>query len=89
MNSYALTLVLRADLDEESRKKLLESITKSFSEMSKEDLWGSRDLAYPIKRHKKGWYAHYLFSVQPEAAPKLDKTLKLEEDVLRYLLVRV
>lgn len=89
MNSYTLTLILKTDLEEKVRKELLESVTKKFDKVEKEDLWGTRDLAYPIKRQTKGWYAHYFFSADPQVAASLDKALKIEEDILRYLLVRI
>lgn len=89
MNSYALTLVLKTDLDDGARKELLESVTKKFEKIGKEELWGSRDLAYHIKHQAKGYYAHYLFDADPQVAASLDKILKIEEDILRYLLVRV
>ena len=57
--------------------------------IEKMDLWGARDLAYPIKRQTKGFFAHFEISADPKNAKGLDKTLKLEEDILRYLLVRV
>lgn len=89
MNSYALTIVLKPDLDEKARKELLGSVTKRFGKLDKEEDWGARDLAYPIKKQKKGWYVHYLFSSEPATVAQLDKNLKIEEDILRYLLVRV
>lgn len=92
MNSYNLTLVLKADLDERIRKGFLDSITKkilgSDGKIEKEDLWGNRDLAYPIKKQTKGYYAHYQITSDPKNVKGLDKTLNLEEDILRYLLVR-
>lgn len=93
MNNYYLTLVLKPDLDEGIRKKLLDSIKKKVldeeGKVEKEDLWGNRDLAYPIKKQGKGYYAHYELSAEPQTAKTLDKVLKVEEDILRYLLVRV
>ncbi len=92
MNSYYLTLVLKPDLDEKGRKALLESISKKMlgedGNLGKEDLWGLRDLAYPILRQTKGFYVHFEFETEPKNVKGLDKTLKLEEDILRYLLVR-
>lgn len=88
MNTYHLTLILKVDLSEKERGEILDKITKSFAKKDKEDLWGSRDLAYPIKKQKKGWYAHFEFGAEPKSIPSLDKQLKLEEDVLRYLLIR-
>ncbi len=89
MNSYALTLILKSDLDEKARKEVLDSVTKKFGKLEKEEEWGVRDLAFHIKHQKKGYYVHYLFSVDPTAAAPLDKALKIEEDILRFLLVRV
>ncbi len=92
MNSYYLTLVLKPELDEKERKGLLDSVTKKLAgedgKVAKEDLWGVRPLAYPIKRQTKGYYAHFEIEAGPKGAKGLDKRLDLEEDVLRYLLIR-
>ncbi len=93
MNNYYLTLVLKDGLDDNARVGLFEMVKKRMlgkdGKVEKEDLWGVRDLAYPIKRQSKGFYAHFEFSTDPSLAKDLDKILKVEEDVLRYLLVRV
>lgn len=93
MNSYLLTLILKPDMDEKMRKELLDSMVKKLvgedGKVSKEDLWGARDLAYPIKRQTKGFYAHFEIEADPKNAKGLDKLLQLEEDILRYLLIRV
>ena len=92
MNSYLLTLVLKADLADADRKTLLDSMVKKLvgedGKIEKEDMWGAKDLAYPSKRQTKGFFAHFEISADPKNAKGLDKTLKLEEDILRYLLVR-
>lgn len=92
MNSYYLTLVLKPDLEEKERKSLLDGLVKkivsSDGKVEKEDLWGNKDLAYPIKKQTKGFYAHFEISADPKNAKGLDKMLKVEEDILRYLLVR-
>lgn len=93
MNSYYLTLVLKSDLEEKERKALLDNVVKKLigedGKVSKEDLWGVRDLAYPIKKQTKGFYAHFEIEAEGKKTQGLDKQLKLEEDILRYLLVRV
>ncbi|MBI2196922.1 30S ribosomal protein S6 [Candidatus Daviesbacteria bacterium] len=92
MNSYYLTLVLRPDLEEKERKVLLDSISKKVSgtegKIEKEDLWGVRTLTYPIKRNTSGYFAHFEISGDPKNVKGLDKSLKVEEDILRYLLIR-
>lgn len=88
MNSYYLTLVLKPDLEEKERKELLEGLKKKFDKVTKEDLWGVKDLAYPIKKQTKGFYAHYEIEADPKVAKGLDKILRLEDDILRYLIIR-
>lgn len=101
MNSYLLTIVVKPEITDESRKTLLESMVKRLvgdggnkgdmgneGKVIKEDLWGVRDLAYPIKRSSKGFFAHFEIETDPKNAKGLDKSLKVEEDILRYLLVR-
>lgn len=93
MNSYYLTLVLKPEMVDVERKALLDSITKkligSEGKVTKEDLWGNKDLAYPIKKQTKGYVAHFEVSADPKEAKSIDKALKVEEDILRYLLIRV
>lgn len=93
MNNYLLTLVLKADLEEKGRKEFLDSLIKRIvgedGKIQKQDLWGVRDLAYPIKKQTKGFFAHFELETDPKIAKTIDKNLKVEENVLRYLLVRV
>lgn len=93
MNSYLLTLVLKPDLSEEARKELLDDVKKKATgqdgKVDKEDPWGARDLSYPIKHQTKGYYAHFELTTDPKIAKDLDKVLKVEENIIRYLLVRV
>ncbi len=93
MNSYYLTLVLKPEMDEKEKKTLLDVMVKKLvgvdGKVKKEDLWGARELSYPIKRQTKGFFAHFEIEADPKNAKGLDKSLRLEEDILRYLLVRV
>lgn len=92
VNKYYLTLVLKPDLSEEARKAFLEMMKKKMigesGKINKEDMWGNRDLAYPVKKNTKGYFVHYEFETDPKIAKLLDKNLRVEEDILRYLLVR-
>ncbi|OGE16192.1 30S ribosomal protein S6 [Candidatus Daviesbacteria bacterium RIFCSPHIGHO2_12_FULL_37_11] len=93
MNSYFLTLVLKPDLEEKTREELLGEIKKKLTmdngKLTKDDMWGVRDLAYPIKKQAKGFYAHFEFDAEPGVIKGLDNSLKVEENVLRFLMVRV
>lgn len=79
-------------MEEKERKVLLDSISKKLTgkdgKIEKEDLWGERPLAYPIKRQTSGYFAHFEIQAESQDAKSLDKALKLEEDIIRYLLIR-
>lgn len=79
-------------MEEKERKVLLQSMTKKLvgedGKIEKEDLWGVRSLAYPIKKETSGYFAHFEIQADPKGAKGLDKSLKVEEDILRYLLIR-
>jgi small subunit ribosomal protein S6 len=51
------------------------------------DHWGKRQLAYPIEDRDNGYYVVAHFSATPEVLPEYERALKLDEELLRYLVV--
>jgi small subunit ribosomal protein S6 len=49
--------------------------------------WGKRTLAYPIKKHETGYYVVSKFEADPTALPEFERAIKLDEGVLRFLVV--
>ncbi len=49
--------------------------------------WGKRTLAYPIKNHESGYYVIAKFESAAEALPEYERAVKLDESVLRFLIV--
>ncbi|MBI2022548.1 30S ribosomal protein S6 [Candidatus Daviesbacteria bacterium] len=88
MDQYKLTILVKNDLEEKTRDELLSEIKKNLGSVIKEDLWGSRNLTYPIKHQTQAFYAHFEFETEPKNIPSLDKQIKLNEDIIRYLLIR-
>lgn len=88
MQSYLLTVLIKEKLDEKGRSGLIDDVKKNFSNIVKEDIWGVRGLAYPIKHNDKAFYAHFDFEAEPEKIINIDRSLRLNEDVLRYLIVK-
>lgn len=50
--------------------------------------WGVRDLAYPIKGQKQGYYIQLELKLLPAEVKAVDQALKHNDNVLRYLLVK-
>jgi small subunit ribosomal protein S6 len=49
--------------------------------------WGKRTLAYPIKKHETGYYVVAKFEAEATALPEFERAIKLDEGVLRFLVV--
>lgn len=49
--------------------------------------WGKRTLAYPIKGHEVGYYVVVNFEAAADALPEFERAIKLDESVIRHLIV--
>ena len=94
MHDYEFTIIVQPDLDEEARNQLLERVGGWLKESSTEDTeptinhWGKRQLAYPINKYKTGYYVFYEIPMDPTKLDALERNLRFNEDVLRYLIIR-
>ena len=57
------------------------------SEITAVEHWGKRQLAYPIDRNDNGYYVVAQFSTEPAALPEFERLLKLDDELLRHLVV--
>ncbi len=93
MQTYELTLVLPEKATPAKKKQVestIESMVKVFKGKVKETKdWGKMDLAYPIKKNDVGNFLHYVLELEKDKAAQIDQKLRLEEEVIRYLLVKV
>ena len=93
MRTYELVFIAQPDLDEEGLTALLERatqvITEHGGEIIKAEPMGRRELAYPIGRYTGGHYVLIHAAMEQEAIQELERMLKLSEDVVRHLLIRL
>ncbi len=90
MRSYELVLVLKPDLAEAARGKVLSAIKSLLKDMkiAEEHDWGSKALAYPIKRELTGHYFDLILETEASIPKDFEKKVLNNENVLRHLLVR-
>jgi small subunit ribosomal protein S6 len=62
-------------------------IPQSGGEAIKLNHWGKRTLAYPIKKRETGYYVVANFEAAPSQLPEFERAIKLDEGVLRHLVV--
>ena len=93
MRTYETVFIARPDLEEEGLDALVERqkqvLTDNGAEIIKVEPMGLRRLAYPIKTHVRGHYVLIHAGMELSAIQELERSLKLSEDVLRYLVVRI
>jgi small subunit ribosomal protein S6 len=56
-------------------------------EITATDHWGRRQFAYPLRKATSGYYVVTQFQASAEALPEFERLLKLDDELLRYLLV--
>jgi len=91
MRLYEVVYILDPALEESAITAKLDQLhqlaTSKGGEVSAIDHWGTRQLAYPINKLSRGYYVAAHLTAVPEALPEYERMLKLDDDIVRYLLV--
>ena len=93
MPLYESVVIARQDISSTQVEDLAGDLTKVIEEnggsVAKLEHWGLRTLSYRIKKNRKGHYVLFNLDAPPPAIVELERRMRLNEDVLRYLTVRV
>ena len=93
MNYYEHTLVARQDISPSQIKQLEDKYKKFIANNNgnilKFETWGLMNLSYLIKKNKKGNYLHFKIQGNGNTIKELEKTEKIDKNLLRYLTVKV
>lgn len=92
MKEYELTVLIHPDLEvdlDTPLAKVRDIVTGAGGKITKEDNWGKKKLAYPIKREEFAVYVYMDVELPADAPLKISNTLNITDEVLRYLLVKV
>ena len=93
MNFYEHTIIARQDTSSAQLKQIQEKYTnlvnKNEGKVLKAENWGLLYLSYLIKKNKKGNYIHFKIEGNGKTINELEKSEKLDKNLLRYLTVKV
>lgn len=93
MPLYEHTLIARPDLSAQQAQALADQFGQVVSDqggtVAKVEYWGLRNLAFRVKKSRKGHYLHLNVDAPAAAVTELERVERINEDVLRYLTVRV
>lgn len=92
MNQYEVLYIIVPELDEEavraSTEKFKGIVESNGGEVVSVDDWGKKKLAYSIDYKTEGHYVLMSFNSAPEFPPELERNMKNDEAILRYLVTR-
>ena len=93
MSLYECVVIARQDLAtpqvETLTEELANIITTNGGQVSKREYWGLRNIAYRVKKNRKGHYVLFNVDAPAPAVKEFERQMSINEDVLRYLSVRV
>ena len=93
MNLYEHTIIARQDVSPSQLKQLEDKYSKIVEKFDgnvvKLENWGLMNLSYIIKKNKKGNYIHFKIKADGKTISELEKSEKIDKNLLRYLTVKV
>ena len=93
MSLYECVFIARQDVSATQVDSLVETfqnvITESGGTLGKTENWGLRTIAYKIKKNRKGHYVLMNIDAHSDAVLEMERQMRINEDVLRYLTLRV
>jgi small subunit ribosomal protein S6 len=93
MAYYEHVLIARQDISPQQVDALVEDITRTITEqggtVGKTEYWGLRNLAYRVRKNRKGHYCLLNIDAPAAAVHELERRQRINEDVLRFITLRV
>ena len=93
MAQFEHIIMLRQDLSSSDLEEAIKAHEQTLNDLEGniiyKESWGLRNLAYPIKENKKAFYEFMNIEIPQENIKTLNSKLNLNEDVIRYLSVKV
>ena len=84
MNKYEVMVIVKP-AEEEATNAVIEKVEALIARV---DRWGKRRLAYAVKKFTDGFYVLVNFEADPAEIKEIDRVLKINDDVLRHLIVK-
>ena len=93
MPKYESVFIARQDVTATQVEGLVETfekvITDAGGSIPKKESWGLKTLAFKIKKNRKGHYTLFNIDAPAEAVHEMERQMRINEDVLRYITIRV
>jgi len=91
MTQYEIAVLYDPDLEVDLTKaedRVKKIVTDNGGKITATDNWGKRKLAYDIKGNEHAIYVFYTVELEPTAVQKVESTLNITDEVIRFLITR-
>jgi small subunit ribosomal protein S6 len=93
LQDYELVFIINPEMADEALESKVNGISQFITDregvVDSIEKWGKRRLAYPLRRFLEGNYVLARFKISPARCRELEANLKISEEILRHLLVKV
>ena len=93
MSLYELVFIARQEVSpvraKELAKKINNFISSKGGKIKKEEYWGFKNLAYQVKKNRKGHYLFFILEASEIAVHELGSQIKLTQDIIRHLFIKI
>ncbi|MDX1738414.1 MAG: 30S ribosomal protein S6 [Alphaproteobacteria bacterium] len=92
MRNYETLLIARQDVSASQAEALADQfisfLTAEGGEIARREYWGLKNLAYRIKKNRKGHYVLVNYAAPHSAVVEMERNMRLSEDILRFMTTR-
>ena len=93
MRKMETLLLLSPELSVEEREAVLtnlgEVIARENGTMIEVDQWGMRDLAYPVRKHMRGFYVRLVYGAPSQLVAELERIIRITDGIFKFITVRL
>ena len=93
MANYESVLIARQDLGASQVSSIVSDLSdvvkKEGGEVVRVDNWGLKNLAYRIKKNRKGHYVVMNIAAPAKAIAEFERIMRFNEDIIRYMTIKV
>lgn len=93
MRNYETLLLLSPDLNAENKKGVIDTLTgiieREQGSMVTVDDWGTKDLAYPVRKFLRGQFVRLEYSVNAQAVAELERIIRITDGIFKFVTVKL
>jgi small subunit ribosomal protein S6 len=93
MRDYELAFIVNPNIESEGVTNVVDKVSQLIEtgngKVASVDVWGRRSLTYAIKDYKEGTYVLLKATIPPASLSEFERELKLTEQIIRYMLIKV